>query len=302
MLIDVTSCPKFGSLTQGNGLSGAFDGSNATVSYTNTTTGYIGVSLISPSCVEFVEVVSADNGFDASGMMSSINIQLYGKVGTPPSHATDGKLLTNMNLIDQNLLQVITLESSDKTTTFDHLWVRLSTGVWSIVSEIRFYRPSEPEKVSSGSQVFLSSCNQKVMLTQGGVEVSQFRIPLLLDSPRKLLLDFHGDVTHVGTGTAGTYAVGFSWRLCYRSADTVEALQTATFSEIPNAVGGGNVSERNPQHYGNKSICSYLDLPAGVHELSVIASGHTDATTAQLLQILVEGGKGLNCLRVTVLP
>lgn len=149
--------------------------------------------------------------------------------------------------------------------------------------------------------MFLSSCNQNVTLTQGGAEISQFRIPLLLSEPRTVLLDFHGDVVHIGSGAAAGYAVGFSFRLCYRSAATLEGL-SGPFTGVVNAVGGGNVSERNPQHYGNKSICSAITLPAGAHEISVIGSGHTDATSAQLLQVLAEGGKGLNCLRVVVLP
>lgn len=297
----------FGTLTKGGGLSAAFDGSAATVAYAESTSGHVGLSLAQPSRIDRVEVFSADNGFDASGLATPITIQLYGKQGSAPSHSSDGASLASLGFNDQNFTRAVTLESSDKTTKFDHVWIRIFTGVWCIVSDVRFFESKEEAHppvelpIPEGSAIFGKSCDQGVLLTQGGLEIPQFRIKILLTEPRNALLIFHGNVSHVGAGSLASVAVGFSFRICYRSAEVYSGLSSSPFIEIANACNSGNIINRNPHHYGNCAISWPIRLPSGYHEISVIGSGHTDATSAQLVQMLVEGGKGLNCLTVAIL-
>lgn len=308
-MIDVTLAGKIGNLTKGAGLVGAFDGNAETVAYAEYASGYIGVSFLSPKRVDHVEVVSASNGFDASGLATGITLLLYGKVGGVPSHGTDGVVLATTSFTDQNLTRTVTLESTDKITTYDHVWIRVLTGVWCIVSDIRFYEaedPStlpDPEFLSVGMHLLLSSCNDSVPLSHGGSEIPQFRILIPLSEPRQVALDFHGCVVHTGVGVDADIAVGYSFRICHRSAASLATLAITPFTEHPNAANGGNVINRNPQHYGNASITDAIDLPTGFSEISMIGSGHTDGSQTQgLLRMLVEGGKGLNNLRVIVLP
>lgn len=309
MQIDVSGATKFGSLTLGGGLATAFDNNPGTTAYTESPAGFVGVSLPASKRIDRVEAVSATNGFDASGMTTTITLQLYGKKGDAPVSATDGVVIGVASFTDQNVQRSVTLQSNDKITLFDHVWLRLSTGVWSVVADLRLFEAPEPEPIpepeplAPGSHVFITSCDQNVPLVSSGVEISQFRTAVYLCEPRKILLDFHADVIHVGNGSDASVAVGFSFWLSRRSALTHAGMQSAPFTNIRSAVGGGNVSERNPQHYGNKSICTAVELPAGYHEFSVIGNGHTDGSSTQgLLQVLAEGGMGLNCLRITVLP
>lgn len=309
MQIDISHASKFGNLVGGGGLGAAFDGNVNTIAYAESSVGYVGVSLPSAKRIERLEVVSAANGFDASGLTTGITLQLYGKKGAAPVSSTDGVVIGVASFTDQNVQRTVALQSNDKATLFDHVWLRLSTGVWSVVADFRLFEAPEPapipepEPLPSGPHVFIKSCDQNVGLVSTGIEISQFRTRFYLAEPRKVLLDFHADVIHVGNGSDAAVAVGFSFWLAKRSGGTLQALDSAAFVSIRNAVGGGNVSERNPQHYGNKSICSAIELDAGYHEFSVIGNGHTDGSSTQgLLQVLAEGGMGLNCLRVVVLP
>ena len=308
MLIDLNGCTKIGNLTSGGGLASVFDGENTTVGYAQATSGYAGVSLPAPKRIDRVEVSSAENGFDASGLETAITLQLYGKVGVAPSSSTDGVLLGSTAFTDQNLRRTITVASSDKSTEFNHVWVRVVTGVWSILAELRVFEAGEveplpePEPLPPGMHVLLKSCDGAVALTHYGAELPQFRIQLLLAEPRQVAIDFSACTVHTGTGADFNVPVGYSFRICHRSAANAAGLAPAPFIERPNAVDGGNILNRT-QHYGNAAIVDGLELPAGLSEISVIGSGHTDgSTTPGLIRMLVEGGKGLNRLRVLVLP
>lgn len=302
--INPTGLVKFGNMTADGGLEAAFDGLTTTTARRETTTGYVGLTLTTPRSVNVFEVVGSHNGFDGSGLVSSITISVYGKNGAPPTSGSDGVLLGNTTFTESGQFQVIRINNSQPNTAYSHYWVSLVTPVWSVVSEFNLYVDVPfNSPVTGGNAVYLAACDRTFSMPTVGVEVPEFRIPIQLTSPRVINLDFHGDVVHTGVGADASVAVGFFFTICYRSGATAEAMRSATFTAIRNAVGGGNVSEVNPQHYGNKSICSSIELPSGFHELSIIVSGHTDGSSTQgLLKILVEYGQGINTFRATVLP
>lgn len=309
MQIDVSNAAKFGSLTLGGGLATAFDKNGGTTAYTDSTTGFVGVSIPEPKRIDRVEAVSATNGFDASGLTTSITLQLYGKKGAAPVSATDGVVIGVASFTDQNVRRAVTLQSNDKVTLFDHIWIRLSTGVWSVVAELRLFEAPEPEPIpepetlASGSHSFRRSCNELVPLTSAGSEVHQFRTAFYIPEARKVLLDFNVAVIHTGEGADANVPVGYSFWICRRSSPTLEGLRAAGFVNLPNMFNGDNVANRNPQHYGTIGIVDTETLEPGFHEYSIIANGHTDGSTTQgILKISVEAGMGLNCLRVVVLP
>lgn len=309
MKIDISALQKIGNMTSGAGLSALGDGNTVTPIYTQSGNGWAGVSFEVNKRIDKVSIYSPDNGFDASGSNTGITIQLFAKPGGPPTVATDGILLGSISFTDQNVARSIEIQSSDKITEFDHAWVRVLSGVWSAVTELDIYEAAEPVPepapvpLPAGSHVFISSCDSIVPLVRAGVEISQLRTKIYLSEPRVVLLDFHADVRHDGVGSDANVAVGYSFALCIRSDADKNSLAAKQFEAIRNAAGGGNISERNPQHYGNSSICTALNLPAGFHEFTVIGNGHTDGTSTDgVLVLLAEGGKGLNCLRVAVLP
>lgn len=304
MKVDTTSGVRFGNLTKGGGLPALFDGEDSTVAYSETQVGYFGTSLPGAKRIDRVELSSATNGFDASGHTTNINIKLYARNGSPPAHAVDGVLLGSVNVVDENQIRVVCVESSDKKNLYEYVWVRIATGVWTIASEIEIFEadePPPPTAIPLSSYVLSSSCNVNVPLSYGGGEIPQFRVRMLVEQERTVLLDFHGDVVHTGGSYSSSHPFGFSFRLCKRSADSEQELEMAPFQWIDNAVGGGNVLSLS-HHYGNKTICSYTKVSPGWHEFSVIGSGHSYLSSESAIQILAEGGKGLNCLRVTVLP
>jgi len=309
MQIYTDGAAKFGNLTLGGGLAAAFDSNGGTIAYAKSTAGFVGVSLPEPKRIDRVDVVSATNGFDASGMTTSITLQLYGKKGTAPATATDGVVIGVASFTDQNVQRTVTLQSNDKVTLFDHVWLRLSTGVWSVVADLRLFEAAEPEPIpepeplAPGSHVFRRSCNDLVPLVSAGSEVYQFRTAFYLSEPRNVLLDFHAAVIHTGQAADASVPVGYSFWICRRSAPTLAGLKAAAFLNLPNMFTGDNVANRNPQHYGTLGIVDAESLEPGFHEYSIIANGHTDGSTTQgILKISVEAGMGLNCLRVTVLP
>lgn len=294
---------KFGNMTSGAGLPGLFDVDIFTSVFVAATTGYAGVTLASPAAIGFVEIISGTTGYDGSGGSNTATLSLYAKNGAAPVSATDGVLLGTTTVPDDNTQKTAVILSTDQTL-YAHVWVVISTAVSAVATEVRFFKqaPAAPV-IGNGHNVVLSSCDYNVALTHGGREVPQFRIKFFLNAPRVVLMDFHGDVVHVGEGAAASVAVGYSFGIVYRSAETEALLRVAPFSIIKNAVGGGNVSERNPQHYGNKTITTSRVFPAGYHEISVLGSGHTDGSSIPgLIQILSEAGKGVNCLRVVLLP
>lgn len=305
MLIDTSNLVKFGNMNSGGGLSAVFDGDSVTTGYVQAVVGYAGITLPMAKRVGSVDITSATNGFDASGQTSLIELRLYGKNGIP-SNADDGALLASSKFTDQNIQRTISLESSDKVSSFTHVWVKVHTGVWAVAADVKFYEDSSPipdlEPVGHGSHLMIKSCNDSVPLTFYPSEIPQFRIRFRLESPRIVLFDFHGDVVHVGSGNDYGVPVGYSFRIVRREGADISALQGADFNHVDYAVGGGNVRDAQ-QHYGNKTIPSGELLEAGYHEISILGSGHTFASgTPGLLRVLVESGKGLNSLRVVVLP
>lgn len=320
MQIDADGATLFGNMTQGGGLTAVFDSSTSTVAYVEYSVGWAGVSLLTPKRIDTADLTSYVNGFDSSGLTSAITLQLRAKNGAAPTGYSDGVLLGSASFTDQNILRTIAIASSDKVTEYSHVWAVVFSGVWSTLVGVKLYEAPEPEPIPepeplpAGSHVFLRSCNQNIPLSKVGVELYPIRIRVLISEPRHVLLDFHGDVIHVGNGPDAGIAVGWSFWIAMRSAPTLAELGQVPFTTIRNAVGGGNVSERNPQHYGNKTITTAAGehmsndaplskLSAGAHEFTVFGNCHTDgSSTDGLIQVLSEYGRGLNCLRVTVLP
>lgn len=306
MLLNSSNLEKFGTMIGGAGLGAIFDGDMSTTGYAQSFVGYVGLVLSQAKRIARVDVTSATNGFDASGATSGIELRLYGKNGMP-SGADDGVILASSAFTDQNTQRTITLESTDKISSFTHVWVKVHTGVWAVAADIKFYEETGPivdlEPIGPGSHLIMKSCNDSIPLTFSFSEIPQFRVRFRLDCPRIVLFDLHADVIHVGGASDTDKPVGYSFRIVRRFGNDLPALNGAAFEYIDNAVGGGNVRDLQ-QHYGNKTIPSGMILEAGYHEVSVLGSGHTSATsTLGLLRMALDGyGLGMNCLRVVILP
>lgn len=151
---DITLVEAFGTnigdATTGGGLAAAFDGDTSQESLqsarvASATSFYVGKTFtVSQSIVRAVAWATANVGFASNG--TNITLELYGKTGTAPANATDGTLLgTEGPFTDGNSISK-TIESSDTTSLFDHIWLRVSgdgaAGVMA-VAELQLYQTPE---------------------------------------------------------------------------------------------------------------------------------------------------------------
>lgn len=307
-MLDLSPFPKIGNLTKGSGVNAIFDGSLGTTGYAEFSGGFVGVDFSSsPKRVDKVELVSATNGFDASGLTTAITLSLRGKKGPPPVNASDGTVLATSSFTDVNAQQTRTLTSLDKITAWDYVWTVISTGLWSVAAEMRVFEADEVaapmiELVGPSEDVtFFSACNRVYPLPQAGVEVTDFRVTFETAEARNVDVDFGLDATHMGPPATYNIAVGVGMQAVYRCAPTMEALQSAPWKQVFNARGGFNISERNPQHYGASSKPGVQAVAAGFHQFSIIASAHTDGSSLDgIAGLLAEGGQGMGGLRIRV--
>jgi hypothetical protein len=112
---------------------------------------WIGYTLTTPQAVSKVTVYgTTDFGYsaDTGPVLANrqIRLSLYGKNGTAPTGQSDGQLLAQTGFFVQSADESTprTLTSTDDTTKWDHLWVRIdrdSSGVtgFMYVGEVQFY-------------------------------------------------------------------------------------------------------------------------------------------------------------------
>lgn len=293
----------FGNMLGGGGLAAIADGASATTGYATASVGYFGQSLAPAKPVKAAKIVSASNGFDASGLTSNIVLELYAKTGALPIHDADGVLLGSMAFTDANSTTTKVIESVDQVSCFDHVWVRCRTGVWAVFAEVTFEHPELEApiiRVGGGRHVMTASTPTDQPLTQTNAPVAGMRICFETAEPRVVQVDAHCDFKHVGSSSTYEGVFGYGMRVQHRCGESVEAMLAAPWCDVPHAVGGGNIINRNPHHYGNKSVCSAMEIPAGFHEILVVASAHTDAAPARADIGVVHGD--YNLLRVAVEP
>lgn len=308
-MIDTSSLPKIGNMTQGAGLASIFDGDPATAGRKESTSGWAGVDMsASPKSIARVEVTPPSNGFDASGLTTGITLSLRAKNGSAPSGPFDGVELGSQTFQDENAQTTRTIYSSQITTHWEYVWVAVSTGVWSIISELNFYEPSiavEPAPSDTAITVYQKACNDYFPLPWNQVEVPGFMFDIAVDEPSAALIDFGVNLTHVGDTFSPQFLgpIGVGAQIVYKFHPTFEGLATASWQTPANSrTNGINIDDRNPAHYANVGLPTAMALEPGFYRFTLRMSAHTTGDSRNgLARILAEGGKGLNGLRVTVI-
>lgn len=117
-------------------------GGGTTLPYKSGSFCYVGLTLLSASRISKLVVYgSNDDGFIFSAN-PSVTIDIYGKTGAAPSTSTDGTLLGTLSFTDTaNESAGRTITSTDTSTSYDHVWARISTGSSTSITaaEIRIY-------------------------------------------------------------------------------------------------------------------------------------------------------------------
>ncbi|GAM99128.1 hypothetical protein U91I_02768 [alpha proteobacterium U9-1i] len=301
MTIDVSGFSRIGDMTSGGGLSAVFDGSTSTNGYAEATTGYAGIDFGgSPKRISKAELVSATNGFDASGATTDITLSLYGKNGAAPSGAADGVLLGVAGPFgDVNAQTTRTILSTDVVTQYRYVWAVISTGVWAIATEVRLFESVEPTAPTGERLVIRRSCDEVFPLTWDLSEIPHFHVTARLNDPAVARLFFQVNVTHRGEFTSYMDVVGFGFLIEYRHAATFANLAAASWTTAPNAISGGNIIDRGNHHYGAATIVSAMNAAAGFYEFRVRGSAHSTGSSLDgLAAVLAEYGVGLNNLLI----
>jgi len=308
-VIDITQFPKIGNMAAGGGLAGIFDGSVSTAGRREAMTGWAGVDFSSsPKRIERVEVTPPANGFDASGLTTSITLALRAKNGAPPVDQSDGVLLGSMTFTDVNAQTMRVLNSSDKLTQFSFVWVSVTTGVWSTFADMRFFAAAErtaPVPPQATVAVHQKACNDGFALPWNNVEVPGFAFDIAVDTPGVALIDFSVNLTHVGDTFSPQYLgpIGVGAQFVYKFSENFDGLDAAPWLTPGNSrTNGINIDDRDPAHYANVSLQTSMSVVPGFYRLTLRMSAHTTGDSRDgLARILAEGGKGLNGLRVTVI-
>jgi len=304
----ITGTP-FGNMTSGGGLGYIFDASLASTGYAQGTVGYAGLSLATPKRVTRARVWSADNGFDASGAETWITLTLRGKNGAPFAGPNDGVILSVVAFKDRNVQTFRDLLSTDIVSTWDHLAVVATTGVWSVFAKVEFHDDAAivPDPLPANApSVLQKSCDDGFMLPQAAVVVPGFLMTCCVPVEGIVLLDFTVNIVHRGNYLPSPFlgAVGIGAEIFFKYAADFSALDAASWQMPPiSRVNGTNVEEVSPAHYQNVSLPSSMAVVPGFYKLGLRMSGHTDGTAQNyIVGILEEGGKGLNGFRVTYFP
>lgn len=142
VLVDRTIGTRFGNMTDGSGLAGAYDGNTAqdwgsSCRKNNASTGYVGKSYSSAFVFGKAKLYpSTTEGFST---VANITLSIYGKNGSNPANGTDGTLLGTTGLIADTLSPVEIL-STDEATAYDRIWLYMSNGGNVSLSEIELYQ------------------------------------------------------------------------------------------------------------------------------------------------------------------
>jgi hypothetical protein len=192
------------------------------------------------------------------------------------------------------------------------VWATVETGVWAILLDIELYDrdsvalPPPPAftLLTAERTVVGKSVNSPTLLTTPFAEIEGFRTRVQIEQPAGAIIDVRTDVVHRGEFTGYTGVLSIGMLVGYRYATTAEGVAAAPVQRVPNAVVGCNLMNRDPHHYEKLHACGDLAMPAGFYEFSVFMNAATDmpgyTQTNGLAGLLVEGGFGLNRLRLVV--
>lgn len=300
---------SFGNMVCGGGLDAALN--NTGNAYAQGTVGWIGKSTDTSKNLNAVKVTSQTNGFDASGSTSQISIQVRGSA-TLPTSATDGVILGEIPAFtDANTLTTKTITFA-QPSTYPYVWAVINTGVWAAVTNVEYVYSvisSDTDTivypVISGYSVIKKSVDEQTPLPQVAAIIAPLTVRFELVAPTVCTLNFQTNFVHRGElftpSYLGVVGVGVSFE--YKYAQTKAGVLAAPLQRFKNASSGMNIYDRNPAHYGSASVVSAELLQAGFYELVCYGTAHTDADSRNgLAGLLIEGGRGLNGLVITLAP
>lgn len=298
--IATSGLPKIGNMTSGGGLAAAIDPGPGT-GYRTENYGWAGVSFPAPQRIARVRLTPPTNGFDVSGLLSTIVLRLYGKRGAAPTGGSDGVKLAECAFTDVNASVERVLDSADQLTRWDHVWVSVYSGVWAALQGVVIECASPvflPQPAPGRITVYEHGINLPIALPWVTAEVVQTRFPpLFLTAPIKGFVDFSCDFKHVAVaGYEGP--IGIGWTLGFRHGVTLDEMLEAPWQALPRMTGSTQIASLD-HHYASSARPGTVDLLPGYTMFSFAGSAHTTASTENGHAVMqVEGGRGFNVARL----
>lgn len=301
-MIDPAGLVAFGNMGAGGGLAAIFH-PDASTGYATVTTGWAGLTLSEPTRLKSISIVSASNGFDASGSATTITLRLYGRTGSAPSGPSNGVMLASSTFTDINAVTTKTLTSADQITPFDHVWISISTGVWAIAQYVQFEEATEatallPTPDLTTRTTYPSRIDTEIHLPWVTVEIPQTRWkPLYIPAPCNALVDLNCDFRHRNV-SGYTGPIGIGWTFGSRYGESLEAMIAAPWQPLVKAQTQIASIEH---HYAPCCASGAIALAQGYHQFSFRGSAHTTANAFDgNACLLVESGVGYNSARLIV--
>ena len=295
--IDLTSFPKFGTITGGGGISAVFDPlGSMTAAHAESRTAYAGFDCrADPQAIDKIVVACSGNGWDGSGAEGGqVKFSIYGKkVGGP-----DVLLGIAGPIRDYNQILEHTIYSSDWYTKWDWIWVWPETPTWVVLSDFKAYAPEVPQ-IGSGRRYLRRVCNSSQPISKSYSHIHGMRFLFELTQPASVVPDIKIEIEHQAWATGISDLLSCGCNLLHRQAPTLVGLASASYEIIDTA--GRNLSTET--HYERQSTMTAMQLNAGFHEIIPELNSNTYLSSSDLYSgVLVEYGKGLNKGIVTIDP
>lgn len=309
-MIDPSGLVAFGNMGSGGGLAAVFS-PDTSAGYATVSTGWAGLTLSESTRLKSVSIVSASNGFDASGSATTITLRLYGKKGAAPAGPSDGVMLASTTFTDINAVTTKLLTSADQITPFDHVWISISTGVWAISQHVQFEEATEatamlPTPDLTKRTVYQSRLDTEILLPWTAAELPATRWkPLEIPAPCIGLVDIAIDFRHRGIPTDGepdgyTGPIGIAWIFGRRFGASLAAMIAAPWQRYDDFVLSTQIASMQ-HHYATATRSGTIELAPGFYQFSVYGTAHTTAGVSNGHACnLVEYGKGLNGTRLVI--
>lgn len=294
--LDLSGLPRLGNMLSGGGLNAIFDGAGATSGYIQATSGWCGLDFGAPVALGKVEFQSPSNGFDASGFTAAIVLKVYG-TDTLPTVGSTGTLLASQSFTDVNAVQLKELIISSPAAYRYYTFAVETSGfpsVWAVLAEVRCFDTETPSLnfiEMTGGLIVGKSLNVNLPLPWATAELPETRIFAHFTEAGVATLHWSASVEHAG----GNFAVGIGFSIEHRYSADPNTLMVAPLTRILNATRGVNISEHNPDHYGDLGFPASLPIVPGYYCFAITGSAHSSASSSNgLARLLAENGKGLN--------
>lgn len=163
---------------------------------------------------------------------------------------------------------------------------------------------------SAQGRVIYRQHNASTDCFRAWTNLSGFAAEFEVTVPTVMTVHGHADIKHRGQETGIMGVVGYAGALSIFSAPTLAQLppppvwSTPLGTVLPGSINGGNIYDRT-MHYGRLIWTGFAVIEPGAYRVMAHCNSHTSIggnAVDGLVEILVEGSKGLNSMIIRLDP